>query len=158
VTDREQAGSDRVAELVGRRARVPALLQAGDLQGADREIDAYAELTDSIEDPRHRWQVPLWQGARAFTLGRVADAGTLGRTAAALGAAAGSQEAIVATFLLRYHALVEAGEIGPVVTLFEHEAPAGFQQARGLDELPCAALQHCIAGRPEAARALLEDK
>lgn len=156
MTDRDERGSGAAAEFAARRARVTALLRAGDLFAADREIDAYADLADSHDDPRHQWQVPLWRGARAFTLGRVAEAGALGRSAAALGAAAGSAEAIVATFVLRYHSLVEAGEIGPVVTLFDHDAPAGLQRPRSAEELPLAALHHCIAGRPEEARALLD--
>jgi tetratricopeptide (TPR) repeat protein len=156
VTDRDERDFDRTAELAARRTRVTALLAAGDVAAADHEISAYAELADALDEPRHQWQVPLWRGARAFTLGRVAEAGALGRSAAALGAAAGSEEAIVATFVLRYHALVEAGEIGPVLTLFDHDAPAGFQRPRTADELGLAALHHCIAGRPEEARALLD--
>jgi len=48
---------------------VMALLEAGDIVGVDREIDAFARGADELRQPLYRWYVPLWKGMRALMAG-----------------------------------------------------------------------------------------
>ncbi len=147
--------TDPQVDLTQRRNDVLDRLCAGDLAGADTQIEDFADSAESVGDPAYRWFVPLWGGALAFVRAR-GDWGALGRSAAAVGAAAGSGDAIRAAFALRYLALEESGEVGPAVVLFDSEAPAAFRKPRALADVGIAGLMHCIAGRPEQARALLD--
>ena len=64
-----RAAGDRPLELLGRRLRVVALLETGDVAGADMEIERFAQLAEQLRQPLYRWYVPLWRGMRALMRG-----------------------------------------------------------------------------------------
>ena len=74
----ERAG-DRESALQARNFCVPDLLEAGDLNGFDRELEAYAALCHEFPLPAFRWYVPLWRATRAAING---DFDTTSRLAA----------------------------------------------------------------------------
>jgi DNA-binding SARP family transcriptional activator len=76
LTLAEQAG-DRESALQARNFRVCDLLEAGDLAGFDREIEAYAALCHQYPLPVFRWYVPLWRATRAASNGEFEHAARL---------------------------------------------------------------------------------
>jgi AAA ATPase domain len=86
-------------ELLGRRVRLVALLEAGDISAADGEVRAYAVTAASVRQPLYSWYVPLWQAMLALSEGRIgdceahlADAERLGR-----GSGSGNAEPLLGT-------------------------------------------------------------
>ena len=61
-------------ELLGRRLRLRARLELGDLTGVDADIAAYARVADRLRSPTYSWLVPMWHGMRAVLDGDL-DAG-----------------------------------------------------------------------------------
>jgi AAA ATPase domain len=62
-------------ELLGRRIRLRARLELGDLTGVDADIAGYARVADRLRSPTYSWLVPLWRGMRAVLDGDL-DAGS----------------------------------------------------------------------------------
>jgi hypothetical protein len=62
-------------ELLGRRLRLRARLELGDLTGVDADIAAYARVADRLRSPMYSWLVPMWRGMRAVLDGDL-DAGS----------------------------------------------------------------------------------
>jgi hypothetical protein len=62
-------------ELLGRRIRLRARLELGDLTGVDADIAAYARVVDRLRSPTYSWLVPMWRGMRAVLNGDL-DAGS----------------------------------------------------------------------------------
>jgi class 3 adenylate cyclase/tetratricopeptide (TPR) repeat protein len=69
----ERAG-DRELAVRGHVYRMLALLDVGDVAGADVELDTYSRLAEELRMPQHLWHVPLLRGMRASMDGRFADA------------------------------------------------------------------------------------
>ncbi len=61
-----QSTGDRRLELLGRRLRLVALLEIGDLGEADLEIRRFAQAAEPLRQPLYLWYVPLWRGMRAL--------------------------------------------------------------------------------------------
>jgi tetratricopeptide (TPR) repeat protein len=55
--------------LLGRRLRLVANLERGDIEAADADIDAYARLAEHLRQPLYQWYAPLFRGMRALMLG-----------------------------------------------------------------------------------------
>jgi tetratricopeptide (TPR) repeat protein len=89
---------DRPLELLGRRLRVVALLETGQVEEADFEIDRFAQVADQIRQPLYRWYVPLWRGMRALMRGEPEAAARQCAIAEDIGALAHSDNARVLTF------------------------------------------------------------
>jgi hypothetical protein len=73
IVDAGRASGNRELELLGRRFRVVALLERGDLAAFDREVGAFAAGAAGAR-LLVRWYVPLWRGLQALLAGRVDDA------------------------------------------------------------------------------------
>jgi hypothetical protein len=89
------AGGDRALELLGRRLRLVAALEFGDVAAVDAEIEAFARVADALRQGIYRWYAPLWRAMRALMDGRPAEAERLGAEAMAIGEAAGSENAFL---------------------------------------------------------------
>ncbi|HVL27100.1 MAG TPA: hypothetical protein VM390_03060 [Acidimicrobiales bacterium] len=100
---------DRPMEMLGRRLRLVALLEMGDMAAVDAEIDAFALVAGRLRQPLYDWYVPLWKGMRALMQGRIDDAGRLGREAADAGARVSSDNARLLTVTLEWFRLTESG-------------------------------------------------
>jgi len=88
----ERAG-DRESALQARNFRVTDTLEAGDMAGFDREIEAYAAACHSHPLPAFRWYVPLWRATRATINAALDEAARLAARARAEGRQAGDQNA-----------------------------------------------------------------
>jgi eukaryotic-like serine/threonine-protein kinase len=76
---------DRGAEARAHAYRLTVLLQAGDVEGCDRDLAEYEALAGELGEPRYKWHVPLIQATRALMEGRFAEARELSAEGARLG-------------------------------------------------------------------------
>ena len=89
---------DRQLELLGRRLRLVALLETGDVAEADAEIERFALVADGLRQPLYRWYVPLWRGMRALMRRDLDEAAKRRAEAEELGEMAHSDNAFALTF------------------------------------------------------------
>jgi DNA-binding CsgD family transcriptional regulator len=73
------------ALLTGRQWRLAALLECGDMPGANAEIDAFINAIQDLSNRQHGWYAPLLRGLRAFLAGQLLDAETCAIEAIELG-------------------------------------------------------------------------
>jgi hypothetical protein len=85
-------------ELLGRRLRLVALLEVGDVGASDIELERFAQLAERLRQPLYRWYIPLWRGMRALMRGDLDEAARHCAQAQQIGAAAHSDNAVVLTF------------------------------------------------------------
>jgi hypothetical protein len=104
---------DPTIELLGRRLRVRALLELGELRAVDAEIVAFERTARPLGQPLYSWYPPLWRGMRALTLGRFDEVEQRIAEASAIGAAAQSENATMLTETLELWRAVFAGETPP---------------------------------------------
>ncbi|MEW6471248.1 MAG: AAA family ATPase [Actinomycetota bacterium] len=110
ITHLAQLVGDRGMELLGRRNRLIALLESGDIAGVDGEIDRYELVADAIGQPLYQWYVPLWRGMRALMEGRLDAAWAHQRDTATIGKRAGSHNAALNADVLAWNTLREEGQ------------------------------------------------
>ena len=109
ITRLAELVGDRGIELLGRRNRLIALLESGDIAGVDAEIGRYELVADAIGQPLYQWYVPLWRGMRALMDGRLDAAVAHQRDAATIGERAGSHNAALNADVLAWNTLREEG-------------------------------------------------
>jgi hypothetical protein len=68
-----QRRRDPALELLGRRQRLVAWHEIGDLARVDEEVRAYEHTSRALHQPLYGWYVPLWRAAEAFGQGRIGD-------------------------------------------------------------------------------------
>ncbi len=160
LTDAEEiialarVAADARAELLGRRLRLAALLERGDLAAADIEISTFASRLAAVRQPLYAWYPPLWRAARARAAGQDGDAAALLDEAAAAGERAGSGNAGMLVHVARWLALVADGERDAQYRLMtEVAAELGYS---GTDYEVSKALCAASAGHLDAARAALD--
>ena len=91
---------DRGVMLLGLRLRVVALLERGDLVGAEADMNAFARVADDLGQPGYSFYVPLWQGFRAHARGDLAEMESCVPEVRRLGELAGSRNADVLAFVM----------------------------------------------------------
>ena len=64
---------DVKAETLGRRLRVEALLEAGDLAGAESEVDRYDVASRRLGRAEYTWYPALWRAALAYGRGDLSE-------------------------------------------------------------------------------------
>jgi len=82
-------------ELLGRRHRIVALLELGDVGPADTEIAAFTRTAGPLRQPTYDWYVPLWKAMRALMDGDLASVPDLIADIDDIGAAAHSTNAVM---------------------------------------------------------------
>jgi len=134
------ASGDLEQELIGRRVRVTALLEGGDIDAVDAEIDAFAAITDRLGQPRLSWIVALWRGMRALLQGRFAECEWRNTEAMGLGrrARVGRVDALAT---VQFFALRVAQD-----RLVELEGPARSLVARPEAKADSGATLACLLG------------
>ena len=85
--------ADRESALQARNFRVTDVLEAGDVSGFDRELEAYAALCHEFPLPVFRWYIPLWRATRATINGDFDEAARLAARARQEGRQAGDENA-----------------------------------------------------------------
>jgi tetratricopeptide (TPR) repeat protein len=100
---------DRGLELLGRRLRVLALVEVGDVGSALTEVEAYAVVADRLAQPLYSWYVPLWRGADALMHGRLEEWTRHVAQTEAIGERAQSHNALLLTVSQRWAAASAMG-------------------------------------------------
>ena len=144
---------DPVILLVARRHRLLALLEHGEIARVDDEIAAYARTSEHLRVPLYSWIVPVWRAMRALMDGDLAGASDQCDAAEALGRTAGSANADVLVFTLRFAIARASGStaaLDPDVEriLGDYE---GYPAADGM-----RAVHLLLTGRSDAARRVLQ--
>ncbi|MEX0875056.1 MAG: AAA family ATPase [Actinomycetota bacterium] len=101
--------ADRPLELLGRRIRIVAHLEMGNVDAANADIEAFDRLAEIIKQPLYAWYVSLWRGMRALLEGRFEDAMIFADEAESVGARAHSTNAPMLAAVLRFMALTQSG-------------------------------------------------
>ncbi len=140
-------------ELLGRRLSVVALMEQGDFDATDREIQAFATTAAALRRPVYSWYVPLWRSMRAAMDGRLDEAWAALADAQAMGRESDSENAVMLTTTLRWHLLSEVGDADAVAELL---AGSGLETFPGVWPLVTRSLCAAQTGRPGPARALLD--
>ncbi|HET7487044.1 MAG TPA: AAA family ATPase [Acidimicrobiales bacterium] len=146
--------ADPAAELLGRRLRLVAQLENGDMAAADAEIDAYAATASTVRRPLYAWYVPLWRAMRALMQGDLASCDRWNTESAAIGAQAHSGNADMLTSGQWWFRLREAGEFEEPLSFVEglQSVDAAFQYQLRVS----AALILAESGRQVEAVAMLD--
>ena len=149
-----RAAADVRAELLGRRLRLVALLERGDVADADIEIGTFASRLAAVQQPLYAWCPPLWRAARAWVAGQTGEVATLLDEAAAAGERAGSGNAEMLVGVARWLALVADGDGEAQYRLLtEVGAELGYS---GTDFEVSKVLCAAAAGQFDSARAALD--
>ncbi len=144
---------DAESELLGRRFRLVALLESGDIAGADVEIDAFAVTAARMRWPLVEWYPLLWRGTRALIEGRLETVELLAARAREFGQRGGSVNSEIVADAQRIQLLLEQGRPGDAYELLGRflNDPEGGPNADAWLALPLARM-----GRHAEARAVLD--
>jgi tetratricopeptide (TPR) repeat protein len=148
-----EAAGDRELELEGAGWTVVDLLELGDVEGADVQIEAAAALAAVVQQPLYLWWTSLFRCTRAQLAGDFEEAERLAGETLAIGQRSHAENA------LHYHAMAmfnirrEQGRLAEV-----EDAVARFiEMYPAIPAWRCTqALMHVELGRPDAAREAFE--
>lgn len=144
---------DLRTELLGRRLRLVARLEQGDMTGAGADIDAFAEVAGRLDEPLFSWYPPLWRAMRLLLAGRADDARRHTERARQIGESAHSINAVQLGDTQRCWLVIETGDLDRLAMLaaeFEDMFPPATWARVAL------AMVHAQLGRRQAARVLFD--
>lgn len=133
--------------LLGRRLRIVANLERGNLAAVDADIDAYARLAEHLRQPLYLWYVPLFRGMRAMMRGELAETERRMEETSTIGMSTSSENASVLIAVQQAGLAFQRGDMTSLESAWR-ALTAGSQE---LARLPT------LAGMELAARALLGD-
>lgn len=144
---------DSSLELLGRRQRLVARLEGGDVAGAEDEIRDFAAVADALGQPIYAWYVPLWTAALAFARGELEAAGTALTEAEELGERAGSRNARILVTSHRWSAAAESADPAAMRASVEG---IDFDDSMGPWVPIARGFMHATCGEVSAARSSLD--
>lgn len=141
---------DREKMFTGRENRVRSLLVLGEVEAADVEIEACAELARELRLPHYWYSTRRFQVTRALGDGRFVDAERLGDEMVQHGRRARDPGVEVVFATIRAWLMREQGRLGQIEGFFQ----AFVQQHAWLPRLPRAVVAYfySVLGREEPAR------
>ena len=148
----EQAG-DLELELEGAGWTVVDLLELGDVDGADVQIEAASALAAVVQRPLYLWWTSLFRCTRAQLAGEFAEAERLAGETLAIGQRGHAENALHYYAMAMFNIRREQGRLGEV-----EDAVARFiEMYPAIPAWRCTqALLHVELGRAEAAREAFE--
>lgn len=154
VVELAEAERDTVTALLGRRLRLVAKLELGDIAGVDIEIEGFARKAEDLRQPLYLWYVPLWRGMRAMMQGRLDDAERYLDHALAIGKRASSINAVILTDSQRIQLALERDRPCDAEALLRGD----IEQGLSLGPTAQAALASVLArqGRRHEAGAIVD--
>ena len=154
VVELAETERDTVTALLGRRLRLVAKLELGDIAGVDTEIEAFARKAEDLRQPLYLWYVPLWRGMRAMMQGRLDDAERYLDHALAIGKRASSVNAVILTDSQRIQLALERDQPCDAEALLRGD----IEQGLSLGPTAQAALASVLArqGRRHEAGAIVD--
>ncbi len=153
IVDLARRRRDSSLELLGRRQRIVARLERGDVAGVEDDVRAYRSLAAALGQPVYSWYVPLWTAALAFARGEVEEAALVLADAEALGERAGSGNARV---LVSSHRWSAGAELADPDAMRSAVAGFDFDDAMGPWVSIARGFMHASCGEVSAARAALD--
>ncbi|MFD0531076.1 hypothetical protein ACFQ1I_37950 [Kitasatospora arboriphila] len=144
-----RTADDPVLELLGRRLRLVALWETGDLAAGDAEISAFDALARVLRRPLYGWYAPLWRGARALLEGRREDCRRELAETGAVGRRAGSANAAMLAATQHWCLLAAEGDTEGLARLIEGSPP--LEREPGVWPKVALALLAAQFGRTEEA-------
>ena len=159
IVDLARRTGDRPLELLGRRLRLKARLETGDIAGADEDRARFAQIADDLRQPQYGWYPPLWQGMRALMLGDPTEAAVCTKAAQEIGALAHSDNCFALTFTQWWVAERQVGRgaaSGRAMRDVLGLGPGGTPIVSGLAQTRLQAVIAAQVGDLEAARAQLD--
>lgn len=144
---------DPESELLGRRFRVVALMESGDLRGVTAEIEAFALVTDRLRWPLVEWYPLLWRGTLALAEGRLDDAERLESHVTEIGRRGGSVNAGIVADAQRMQLALDRDRPADAYELLRPfiEDPEGGPNAEAWRAMPLARM-----GRRAEAAAVVD--
>jgi hypothetical protein len=146
---------DRVSILLARRLALLAHLERGDLSTVDADIEHYARAAHAAGVGLYLWLPAIWRGMRSLLAGDIPAAFEQATIADAIGTRAGSANAALLVFTLRFHAHLANGTPGE----YADECRRILTEARGLSlpvtYLAAPAVLLIAAGEPAPAVEIL---
>jgi tetratricopeptide (TPR) repeat protein len=151
VVDLATAAGDPRLELLGRRLLLVALLELGDVAGADEQIAAYERTPLAGREPLYRWYLPLWRGMRALMAGQTDECERWTAEADVIGTAAHSDNAAMLVLTQRWVRHRVEGDLMGAGGLLEGEGTAIFGPLPSV--LPFTVLRDLLLRRTDVAAA-----
>jgi tetratricopeptide (TPR) repeat protein len=119
IIDLAASAGGGALELLGRRLRFVAALEAGDLPAASAEMSAFARRAAQVGNPLYSWYVPLWRGMWALASGDTGTAQEAEAEVLRIGERAGSENAPMLAVVLRSEVLHESGRVDEMGALLD---------------------------------------
>jgi DNA-binding CsgD family transcriptional regulator len=123
------AVGDLELALEGRQWRLSTMFELGDMPAVAREIEAYAQLAESLREPHRLSDLAAWKATLALLDGRLGEAECLAHEALATGQRAQSQNAVVdfavQMFVLRREQgrLADLRDLEPLIRGYAEQYP-----------------------------------
>jgi hypothetical protein len=156
IIELAEVAADGGLELLGRRLRFVALLEAGDVPAAIAEMSAFARRAAEVGNPLYSWYVPLWRGMWALAAGDVATAEEAAAEAAHIGERAGSENAPMLATVLRAELAHEAGRVDQMAALLDEVTGVMGELAQSAQAFGSMARFFVDMGRSVEASAILD--
>ncbi|MDP8928636.1 MAG: hypothetical protein M3O70_08710, partial [Actinomycetota bacterium] len=99
--------------------RLIDVLEQGDVDEVERELERYAQLADQLDEPLYRRDKLVWRAMRALMLGRYGEANQLMEQARRIGEAAGDPGTKVIFIEQQWPVLVDRGSDEDLLALLE---------------------------------------
>ncbi|MDP8927308.1 MAG: hypothetical protein M3O70_01700, partial [Actinomycetota bacterium] len=103
--------------------RLVDVLERGEIDEADRELERYAEIADELDEPLYRRDTFMWHAMRALLAGQYMEAEPLMQEARRVGEEAGDPSAEIIFLQQRWSILMERGRPEELRGLFEELPP-----------------------------------
>lgn len=156
IVDVAVAAGDGPLELLGRRLRFVAALEAGDRAAVDDEAGAFARRAAVLANPLYSWYVPLWGAQHALIVGDLDQAEAQIDEVEALGRAAGSTNGPMLAAVARLMIADERGDHAGVIAMVESLGTDAPELTDYLSAIGSMAWARLNAGQVAEAAALLD--
>jgi tetratricopeptide (TPR) repeat protein len=130
-----------------------ALLELGDIEGVDRQIEEYAAIAEELKQPYQLWFAEVFRAMIAGLRGNLADAEAIGQRALELGSSQQGENAVqffAAQLMTNREHQGRLGEMEPALRAYAEQFP-DILAIRG-----ALAMTYAIEGRFDDARAQLD--
>ena len=144
---------DRDLTLIGQRWRIVSLLELGDIEGVERQIEEYAAIAEELKQPYQLWFAEVFRAMIAGLRGRLAEAEALGQRGLEIGSSQQGENAVqffaAQLMTIREHQ-GRLGEMEPAIRAYAEQFPDILAIRAAL------AMIYATEGRTEDARTQLD--
>jgi tetratricopeptide (TPR) repeat protein len=153
IVDIAERLHDSSLELLGRRQRIVARFELGDMTAASDDIRAFRAVATALRQPLYGWYVPIWYAGLELARGRWDEAAAQVAEAEQMGRQAGSQNAQTLVITHRFLRAAELADRDALRAIFDNFP---LDESMGPWVPVTLALVHASVGEIHAARASLD--